>query len=90
MDDDVVTPFSCEEEIRSREQRNLEKQMDLIKDHLNTPQGPILAGVFEELITDSVHSLFQLGPQIKNKTNKQFIYHSTKSKFICPSCKCNN
>lgn len=47
----------------------------LLADFLEQPEAPIVADVFQELIADCVHEIFQLGSQVKHRKRETFMYN---------------
>lgn len=72
------------EEIVDNAQNSLEQRMEMVEDLLNKPQAPFLADIFKELIAESIHEVFQLGPQVKNRPLKPNTLKRTK--HVCPIC----
>ncbi|KRT79615.1 hypothetical protein AMK59_7468 [Oryctes borbonicus] len=62
----------------------VKERQQLVQQSLKTMQPPMMSTIFEQIITDSIHELFQLGCQTKDTLDLHYIYNTEMLK--CKNC----
>ncbi|KAB0795180.1 hypothetical protein PPYR_12019 [Photinus pyralis] len=80
IDDEPNPPHTKKSVLKAKRRMGLKKHLHLVKSYLQAPQGPIYQSLFSQLLLDSMHEIFKLGPRKHDDNPREYIYGAMKRK----------